>query len=42
MIVGKGLADGVFGPMGWLALAIYGLFTLGYFYFQLQPAKRAA
>jgi hypothetical protein len=41
IIVGKGLADGVFGPMGWLALAIYGLFTLGYLYFQLQPATRA-
>jgi hypothetical protein len=42
IILGKGLADGVFGPMGWLALAIYGFFTLGYRYFQLQPAKRAA
>ena len=31
-----------FGPMGWLAVTIYALLTLGYLYFQLQPVKRAA
>lgn len=40
VITAKALADGIFGPMGWLALAIYGLLALGYLYFQLQPAKR--
>jgi hypothetical protein len=39
-VTGKALADGIFGPMGWLALVIYGLFTLAFLYFQLQPARR--
>jgi len=42
VIAAKALADGIFGPMGWLALAIYGLLAAGYLYFQLQPAKRAS
>lgn len=40
-ITAKALSDGAVGPMGWLALAIYGLLTLGYLYFQLQPTKRS-
>jgi hypothetical protein len=40
-VTAKALADGIFGPMGRLALAIYGLFTLAFLYFQLQPAKRS-
>lgn len=42
VVTAKALADGVVGPMGWLALAIYAFLTLGYLYFQLQPAKRTA
>lgn len=41
-ITANGLVDGTFGPMGWLALAIYSLFTFGFLYFQLQSGKRAA
>ncbi|WP_428668934.1 hypothetical protein [Reyranella sp.] len=40
IVTAKALVDGVFGPMGWLALAIYGALTIAYVYFQLQPAKR--
>jgi hypothetical protein len=40
VITAKRLVDGVFGPMGWLALAIYGVLSAGYLYFQVQPAKR--
>jgi hypothetical protein len=42
VVTAKALADGIFGPMGWLAVAIYALLTLGYLYFQLQPAKRVS
>jgi hypothetical protein len=42
VVKAKALADGIFGPMGWLAVTIYALLTLGYLYFQLLPAKREA
>lgn len=40
LVSAKGLIDGVFGPMGWLAIAIYLFLTVGYLYFYLQPTKR--
>jgi hypothetical protein len=42
VVTAKALADGIFCPMGWLAVTIYALLALGYLDFQLQPAKRAA
>jgi hypothetical protein len=42
IVTAKALVDGIFGPMGWLALAIYGLLTLGYLHFQLQPIFSAS
>ena len=42
IITAMAIASGIFGPMGWLALAIYGLLGLGYLYFLAQPAKRTA
>ena len=42
VVTAKALADGIFGPMGWLAVTIYALLALGYLDFQLQPTKRAA
>jgi hypothetical protein len=33
VVTAKALADGIFGPMDWLAVAIYAFLSLGYLYF---------